>query len=400
MKTATENGGVVLFFEGRIDSSNAETWERAIRTALEAHPGCTPILDFGGLDYISSAGLRVLMKLSKQAGEKLTVREVSPEVYEILDMTGFTVLLDVRKRLRKIDVEGCEVIGRGAYGTVYRIDADTIVKVYETPNAVNMIRNEQKMAKYAFLKGIPTAISYDIVRVGEHYGSVFELVKARTFNDLLVREPERADTLMRQYAEVIRRVHAVTAEAGELRDARRMFLQYLDEVVSVLPEAEAAKLRALLAAMPENLHLIHGDIHMKNVMLSDGEPLLIDMDTLSVGDPVFDFAGLINAYELFEEDEPGNTMQFMGIPPELGRTVWRKVLEHYLDSPDAAALRSAEDKVRLAGSLRFLDLVYAQRVGDPALRSIRAEHTVRNMTELLARVDDLSLTPRRDEAAV
>jgi hypothetical protein len=139
------------------------------------------------------------------------VREVSPEVYEILDMTGFTVLLDVRKRLRKIDVDGCEVIGRGAYGTVYRIDADTIVKVYETPNAVNMIRNEQKMAKYAFLKGIPTAISYDIVRVGEHYGSVFELVKARTFNDLLVREPERADTLMRQYAEVIRRVHAVTA---------------------------------------------------------------------------------------------------------------------------------------------------------------------------------------------
>ena len=400
MKTSLENGGIVLFFEGRIDSSNAETWEREIRTALETHPDCTPILDFGGLTYISSAGLRVLMKLSKQAGEKLTAREVSPEVYEILDVTGFTVLLDVRKRLREIDVEGCEVIGRGAYGTVYRIDADTIVKVYEMPDAVKMIRNEQKMAKYAFLKGIPTAISYDIVRVGAYYGSVFELVKAQTFNDLLVREPERADALMRQYAEVIRRVHAVTAEPGELRDAGGMFLQYLDEVSPVLPEAAAAKLRALLEAMPEDPHLIHGDIHMKNVMLSDGEPLLIDMDTLSVGDPVFDFAGLINAYELFEEDEPGNTMRFMGISPEVSRNVWRKVLQYYLDSPDADTLRTAGDRVRLAGNLRFLDLVYAHHVGDPALRSIRTEHAVRTMTELLERVDDLSLAPLRDKACV
>ncbi len=40
-----------------------------------------------------------------------------------------------------------------------------------------MIKNEQRLAKRAFVKGVPTAISYDIVKVGDKYGSVFELLR-------------------------------------------------------------------------------------------------------------------------------------------------------------------------------------------------------------------------------
>lgn len=392
MKTVTENEELVLFLEGRIDSGNAGVVENEIQTAMTAHPDHTPVFDCSRLDYISSAGLRVLMKISKQTGKRLEAREASPDIYEILDMTGFTTILNVRKRLREFSVEGCEVIGRGACGTVYRIDEDTIVKVYETSDAVEMIKNEQKMAKQAFLKGIPTAISYDIVRVGNTYGSVFELVKAKTFNDLLIQDPEHTDELMRQYAAVVRQVHEVSAEPGELRDARGMFLQYLDEVRSVLSEDTAKTLQALLEAMPENLHLIHGDIHMKNVMLSDGEPMLIDMDTLSVGDPVFDFAGLITAYELYNDDDHDNAMKFMGIPWELSRSVWKTLLTYYLDSPEPDTLASAMDKVRVVGNLRFLNLVYAQHIGDEHLRMIRTEHAIRNLTELLPRVHDLTLS--------
>ena len=41
--------------------------------------------------------------------EALPVVNVSPEVYDIFDMTGFMELLDVKKRLREISVEGCEL---------------------------------------------------------------------------------------------------------------------------------------------------------------------------------------------------------------------------------------------------------------------------------------------------
>ena len=196
------NQETIIQLTGRIDSNNAPKWEQKIMGQLA--PGIVCAFDASGLDYISSAGLRVLMKVRKQAGSEVRIFDVSPEVYEILDMTGFTELLTVEKRLREISVDGCEVIGRGFYGTVYRIDPETIVKVYSTPDCIPIIQNEQRLAKRAFVKGVPTAISYDIVRVGDSYGSVFELLKASSFNDHLIREPDNFDTILRQYVEFLK----------------------------------------------------------------------------------------------------------------------------------------------------------------------------------------------------
>lgn len=45
-------------------------------------------------------------------------------------MTGFTEMLPVEKAFREISVDGCEVIGQGANGAVYRINPEIIIKVY------------------------------------------------------------------------------------------------------------------------------------------------------------------------------------------------------------------------------------------------------------------------------
>lgn len=52
-------------------------------------------------------------------------------------------------------------------------------------------------------------------------------------------------------------------ERGELPEAKKQFLSYLDELGGILPKELRERLRALFAAMPENLHVIHGDIQMK-----------------------------------------------------------------------------------------------------------------------------------------
>lgn len=54
-------------------------------------------IDASELSYISSAGLRVFLKLRKAVGE-LTVFNVNSEVYDIFDVTGFTDILNVKKR--------------------------------------------------------------------------------------------------------------------------------------------------------------------------------------------------------------------------------------------------------------------------------------------------------------
>ena len=89
MKTNFENNVLTIYLEGRVDSANASAVEAELLEEVNGNPGAALILDADGLEYISSAGLRVLMKLRKQTGKSLPVVNVSPEVYDILEVTGF-----------------------------------------------------------------------------------------------------------------------------------------------------------------------------------------------------------------------------------------------------------------------------------------------------------------------
>ena len=147
---------------GRIDSNNAPVLEKDVFALLEGKAGAPVVFDAADLEYISSAGLRVLLRVKKRHPD-LTVTNVNPEVYDILEMTGFSEILTVEKAYRVISVEGCEVIGEGANGKVYRLDHDTVVKTYKHADALAEIQNEREVARLALIAGIPTTISYDVV---------------------------------------------------------------------------------------------------------------------------------------------------------------------------------------------------------------------------------------------
>lgn len=384
---------VFIPLTGRIDSTNAPETERHILTLMQAQPDGIPVFDASDLVYIASAGLRVLMKVRKAVGQDMEIRNVSPEVHEILETTGFTELFRVKKRMREISVEGCEIIGRGFYGTVYRLDPDTIVKVYASPDSLPLIENERKMAKMAFVHGIPTAISYDIVKVGDTYGSMFELLKAQTMNDLLAAQPDRADELIRKFVDVMKTVHAVELDPGTLPSAKETWLRYLETDLQweYISPAQYDRIRKLLNDLPESCGVVHGDFHMKNVMLVDGEPLLIDMDTLTQGSPIFDLQGVYVAYQEFLEDEPGNNLAFLGIDDALSGFVWRRTMEYYFDTEDTEKLTALENKIRLVAAVRFLQLIGAPDAAANELKSARIRHTRENIERLLDQVDSLIL---------
>ena len=154
----------VVSLEGRIDSTNSDQFEKDL-FAIAAASQKDISFDAEKLEYISSAGLRVLLKLQKTKSRPISVFNVSRDVYDIFETTGFTQLFDIKKQYREISVDGCEIIGKGYYGTVYRLDEDTVVKKYESPEAISIIENEKRLARLAFVAGIPTAISFDIVKI-------------------------------------------------------------------------------------------------------------------------------------------------------------------------------------------------------------------------------------------
>ena len=134
------DNNVLITLDGKIDSNNAADVERAILKQLEGHEGAEVVLDAEKLEYISSAGLRVILRLKKNWPE-MKITGVRSEVYEILEMTGFTEMMTVEKGYRVVSVEGCEEIGRGANGKIYRIDQDNVVKVYKHAEALQEIQH-------------------------------------------------------------------------------------------------------------------------------------------------------------------------------------------------------------------------------------------------------------------
>jgi uncharacterized protein (TIGR02172 family) len=254
-----------------------------------------------------------------------------------------------------------------------------------------MIENERKMARTAFIKGIPTAISYDTVRCGDRYGSVFELLEAKTMNEILVADLSRADELVREYAEFVKLVHHTVMNAGALPSAVNTFADYLEIIRKYISDRCYDRIKTLFEKMPEDHHVVHGDFHMKNIMLTKEGPMLIDMDTLNEGNPVFDLGSIYCVYREFNRDNPEDSMAFFGIDDNMARFVWENLMEYYFATSDKAILSVALEKIRIVSAIRFLFLLATTDQGSEDEVNKMIRHTTTDLEDLVFKVDELTL---------
>ena len=391
MRTAVTDGRLIIELESRIDSGNAPDVEAGVMEAVSACEYNEICFDAANLTYISSAGLRVFMKVRKQSDKPLTIVNVSRDVYDIFDATGFTQLFNIKRAYRRISTDGLEVVGQGFFGTVYRLDPETIVKMYKGKDIIPLIENEKQMAQKAFLAGIPTAISYDIVQAGEDYGSVFELLNARTFHDIAKESGSSLEDVIIQYTDLLKLVHGIVMKTGDFPSVKERFLDYLEIIRSLLAPGQYEGLRKLLTAVPDEVTIVHGDIQMKNVMQTADGPMLIDMETIGLGNPVFDLSSLYMTYKEFREDDPGNAKSFLGMTNEMVDEIWRLIVKHYFKFKDDADEKRILDRVRLTAAIRFLFLLETTDLKNGELGKRRIEHTREHIDELLKTVECLEI---------
>ena len=90
------NGRVILKIEGRLDTTSAPELEKAINNEGDSLKNL--VLDFNCVDYISSAGLRVLLSAQKKMNVQghMELINVSEAVMDIFEMTGFADILEIK----------------------------------------------------------------------------------------------------------------------------------------------------------------------------------------------------------------------------------------------------------------------------------------------------------------
>ena len=346
MNIVTKLSDALVKVQGSIDSSNAPQFEEELLAAIS---GDKLTIDAEDLTYISSAGLRVLLKAKKALSADLTMTNVSPEVYDILDMTGFAQILTIQKAIRRLSVDGLNVIGHGQTASVYRLDADTIVKVFRPNIDFGMVQNEIAKAKVAFMHGIPTAISYDVVKVGECYGVVYELLNARDLADCMKDDPAHMEEYIRMFADLIREMHATEVTTDQFISSRATTLGALPYMKGrIFNDEEYEKVKAIIENIPESRTFIHGDCHMGNVMLQGKELMFIDLSCAGCGHPIFD---LMSMY-LTAACHQGELLS--SYTKEEAYHIWKVFLSAYLQTEDEALLAKAEEQVAAFSCARFL----------------------------------------------
>ncbi len=375
-----------ISLEGRIDASNATQAEEEIFSIKNENPGKHTVVDADNLEYISSAGLRVILKLRKEE-PKLAIINVAPDVYEVFDMTGFTDMVTVEKAYQRMSVDGCEFIAKGANGAVYRYDSETILKTYFAKDALPEIKQERENARRAFVLGINTAIPYGIVRVGDGYGTVTELLNATSVTKLICNNPDDMSEVVKYYVDLLKSIHAVEAEEGDFPDMRETALGWADFVAKHIPEEQGKKLISLIEAIPKQNTMMHGDYHTNNIMIQNGEPILIDLDTLCVGHPVFELGSMFNAFLGFSSLDHNAIKSFMGYDHDTAKRFWNMSLKKYLGTDDEDFCRSVEEKAMIIGYTRLLRR--AIRRPDEADSAAMISHCKEMLATLLAKTDSL-----------
>ncbi len=376
-----------IILDGRIDSTNAQLAEKQIFEGIG--DGTEKIIiDAENLEFISSAGLRVILKLRK-AYKDIEIVGVSPEVYDVFEMTGFTEMLDIQKGYRKLSVEGCEVLGEGSNGIVYRYDPEIVVKVYRNSNALNEIKRERRLARTALILGIPTAIPFDVVKVGDSYGSVFELLNAKSFSKLIAAEPENKGKYIAEFVGLLKRIHSTEVNPEDMEDMKSVAIGWAEFLTDYLPAEQSEKLLSLIRAVPERHTMIHGDYHTNNVEMQNGEVLLIDMDTLSYGHPVFELASMFLGFVGFGELDHTVTEKFMKLPYETTKYIWHKSLSLYLETEDEERINEVAEKAMVVGYTRLMRRTI-RRIGfdDPKGKMI-IESCKKHLSVLLGKINTL-----------
>lgn len=367
---------LTVALDGRLDTASVPAVEQQIEQLLLQTPQVESIvIDAQKLEYISSSGLRIMLKYKKRY-DNFSIINASLEVYNVFEMSGFSRIMNISKALRKIDLSNMKVLASGGMGAVYKISEEEIIKVNHIAGSDEELADEMRRAKAAFVAGVPTAISYDVVDCGDgRKGVIYEALNSETLSDRIDQHPEDIDWCIDQYIYLLKTLHSTTPEPGTFDKMKDIFAKRYEQTAQYLTTQEIDKVFSMLDAIPEAGTLIHGDAHPKNILLNGPvgakEPMFIDMADMGTGHPIFELSGIALATlrHRMMPDDP-NFKFTIGLSMQQARSFVSKAISKLYHISGEKEIYEMEDRIYRLGFLKRVSIISWQSPGINKVRSL------------------------------
>lgn len=211
------------------------------------------------------------------------------------------------KEIREIDLAQWQQVGEGGNGKTYvarpqaapqcdytdGANAGVILKVSNSHlSTLEAVRKEFDVSRAVHALGLATPEMKEIVRVGNAYGTISELIKPkRSLGRICCDNPERTEEMATLLCTRGKELFATPCDTGFFPSRKAQLLQALGRVQFV-GRKTLSTLEAFAQRIPDATTCLHGDFQMGNLILSGERHYWIDLDRFGYGDPMFDVGHL------------------------------------------------------------------------------------------------------------
>ena len=178
-------------------------------------------------------------------------------------------------------------IAEGATAENFAWDEDKILKLYHESVSPGVAEQEAVCASIAYDAGLNTPAVIDTITIENRQGIIFERVHGITMVEAIIANPQKLIPYAYLLAELQVDMHTRTASKLPLQ--RQRLQREIQSVSELASETKAAILTNLDRLQEDNV-ICHSDLHPENILLTAGEPVIIDWVDATQGSPVVDVA--------------------------------------------------------------------------------------------------------------
>lgn len=252
----------------------------------------------------------------------------------------------------QIDLSQWKQVGEGGNGKTY-VNPSAPGQILKVNNArlsaLEAVKHEYDVSKAVEGLGISVPQIYHIVRVGDAYATISQLIKdKKSLSRICHDQPERTEEMARLLCRKGKKLFSTPCDTGFFPSRKEQVLWAIDHA-GFVSKKNRRIIRSFAESIPEKTTCVHGDFQTGNIIQSGDSFYWIDLDRFAYGDPMFDIGHLFQICKVYAPKKQVQDIFHM-TQEQFGR-FWDAFAKEYTGEEDHSAFDA------LAGKFACLDVI-------------------------------------------
>jgi uncharacterized protein (TIGR02172 family) len=194
--------------------------------------------------------------------------------------------------MREISIDNAELISKTIIRESYKLDEETMVTLRIGPEPLEEAEQERNNAKVCLELGVPAIFSFETVKCGDKYGTIYEQLHAKTMGRQIMSDPDHFDQYMQIYADTLKEMHSIHVAPGKLPSIKTAYRKSLKAMGELLTPEEMSQCEKLIDAVPEADTFLAMGFNPGTALYQDGQIFMNSFNYTSYGNPLFELADI------------------------------------------------------------------------------------------------------------